>query len=89
MDNNTNGLIDGVVPVLEGDDHEAAMFREGADYTLLSSRVAIPEANVTTPQQAYVQVLSRVGATNFRDAHDRDMIRDVINQQPGFVERGE
>lgn len=87
MDNNTNGLIDGVVPVLEGGDHEAAMFQadEGL-YTLLASRVPIPAANVSSAEQAYVQVLSRAGATNFRDAHDRDMIRDVINQQPGFIE---
>ncbi len=85
MDNNTDGLINGVVPVLEGDSHEAAMYRVGASYTLLGSRIPIPEANVTTAQQAYVQVLSRVGATNVRDAHDRDMIRDVINQQPGHI----
>ncbi|QEG36440.1 pectate lyase family protein [Bythopirellula goksoeyrii] len=85
MDNNTDGMINGVVPVLEGGSHEAAMFRTGADYTLLGSRVPIPEANVTSAQQAYVQVLSRAGATNFRDAHDRDMIRDVINQQPGQI----
>ena len=86
MDNNTDGLVNGVVPVLEGDDHEAAMFREGASYTLLGSRVSVlPETNVTTADQAYVHVLSRAGATNFRDAHDRDMIRDVINQQPGHI----
>lgn len=87
MDNNTNGLLDGVVPVLEGDDHQAAMFREGADYTLLASRVNIPPvSNQLTAQQAYVQVLSRAGVTNYRDTHDRDMIRDVINQQPGHIE---
>ncbi len=86
MDNNTDGLLNGVVPVLEGDDHEASMFRQGGSYTLLSSRVPVPAANVTTAQRAYVQVLSRAGATNFRDAHDRDMVRDVINQQPGFIE---
>lgn len=86
MDNNTNGLLDGVVPALEGDDHDAAMFREGASYTLLNNRVNIPATNVSSAQQAYVQVLSRAGVANFRDAHDRDMIRDVINQQPGFLE---
>jgi hypothetical protein len=86
MDNNTDGLINGVVPALEGDSHTAAMFRTGASYTLLNSRVPLTPTNVTTAQRAYVNVLSRAGATNFRDAHDRDMVRDVINQQPGFIE---
>jgi hypothetical protein len=86
MDNNTDGLDNGAAPLLEGDDHEASMFRQGQSYTLLNARVPVPAANVTTAKQAYIQVLSRVGATNFRDAHDRDMIRDVINQQPGYIE---
>jgi pectate lyase len=86
MDNNTDGLVNGVVPALEGDDHDAAMFRQGQSYTQLNARVPLPATNVTSAQQAYVQVLSRVGTTNFRDAHDRDMIRDVMNQQPGYID---
>jgi hypothetical protein len=86
MDNNTDGKIDGVVPVLEGGSHDAAMFQTGGEYTLLSSRVPIPAANMSTAEQAYIQVLSRAGASNFRDVHDRDMVRDVINQQPGYIE---
>jgi hypothetical protein len=85
IDNNTDGEINGILAPLEGDDHDAAIFREDASYTLLGARVPVPEANVSSAAQAYVQVLSRAGATNFRDAHDRDMIRDVINQQPGFI----
>ncbi len=85
MDTDTDGEINGILAPLEGDDHDAAIFRTDADYTLLASRVPVPESNVTDAKQAYVQVLSKAGATNYRDAHDRDMIRHVINQQPGLV----
>ncbi len=85
VDNNTDGTIDGYAAPLEGGSHDGAIFRTGSSYTLLDSRVNIPEANVSSAEQAYVQVLSRAGAINYRDAHDRDMIRDVINQQPGYI----
>ncbi len=85
MDTDTDGEINGILAPLEGDDHDPAIFRIDAPYTLLPSRVPVPESNVTSAEQAYVQVLSRAGATNYRDAHDRDMIRNVMNQQPGLV----
>jgi hypothetical protein len=85
VDNNTDGTINGFAAPLEGGQHDGSVFRTGASYTLLDSRIDIPAANVSTANQAYIQVLSRAGAINYRDAHDRDMIRNVINQQPGYI----
>jgi hypothetical protein len=85
VDNNNDGTINGVVPLLEGGSHDAAIFHDGQSYTLLPSRVNVPQTNVMTANKAYVHVLSRAGAATYRDAHDRDMIYSVINQQPGFI----
>jgi hypothetical protein len=86
IDNNTDGTINGILAPLEGDDHDASIFRQGASYTLLGSRVNVRPTNVMSAEKAYVHVLSRAGAATYRDAHDRDMVYDAINQQPGFIE---
>ncbi len=56
-------------------------------YTLSPTRFStnLPQVTTHTAEQAYIHVLSRAGAVNYRDAHDRDMIRSVMNQEGGHV----
>jgi pectate lyase len=81
MDIVRDGILNGT-PV-EGNN----VFRPGGEWTLSPTRYGtnLPEIAPHTAQQAYVHVLSRAGAFNFRDAHDRDMIYQIMNQEVGHL----
>ena len=73
MDRN-DGLYDPVP--MEGE----AFFRPGDAHTLMPTRFNYPEVAASSAQQAYIEVLSRAGAVNYRDPVDRQLIRSVMNQ---------
>ena len=60
-----------------------------SDTNLMSGRFdgggVLHEVTTHTAERAYIHALTRTGAVNYRDAHDRDMIRSIINQQPGHI----
>jgi hypothetical protein len=65
-----------------------AVFTSG-DKTIVGARFDIngtPEVTTYSAQQAYIQVLSRAGASNYRDSIDRRTIRTVFNHLPGHIE---
>lgn len=62
---------------------EATVFDPGDSYTLFASRLSpaeLPLVNTLSANGAYIQVLSRAGAVNYRDPVDRQLIRSVMNQ---------
>jgi hypothetical protein len=63
----------------------AENFQASAVWTPLAERVPLPQVATTDAVQAYVQVLSRAGATRYRDAVDRRVVRTVFNQQDGHL----
>jgi hypothetical protein len=81
MDIVRDGVLNGVA--VNGND----VFRPGGEWTLSETRYGanLPQINPHTAQQAYVHVLSRAGAVNFRDPHDRDMIYQIMNQEVGHL----
>jgi pectate lyase len=77
-----DGLLDGVA--VDGN----AVFRPGGAYTLFPSRMSpaqLPEVATHTASEAYLHVLSRAGAVNYRDPVDRKLIRSVMNQLEGSI----
>jgi pectate lyase len=69
-----DGLFDPVVLVGE------EFFRPGDAHTLMPSRFSFSNVAASSAHQAYVDVLTRAGAMNYRDPVDRQLIRSVINQ---------
>lgn len=72
-----DGLLDGA-----GVD-EDGVFRPGGAYTLYPSRLSaaqLPAVATHSASEAYLHVLSRAGAVNYRDPVDRQLIRSVMNQ---------
>jgi hypothetical protein len=66
----------------------SAAFRSGNAYTLFPSRLSaaqLPEVVTHTASEAYLHVLSRAGAVNYRDPVDRQLIRSVMNQLEGSI----
>lgn len=78
-----DSVRDGVV---NGSAVDGAAVFEGTinvDYTLSGTRLnpaELPEINTHSASDAYIQVLSRAGAVNYRDPVDRELIRTVMNQ---------
>jgi hypothetical protein len=68
-----DGLFDPML--LVGED----FFRPGDDHTLMPTRFTFSEVPATSAELAYIRVLSRAGALNYRDPVDRQLIRSVIN----------
>ncbi|QDV71981.1 DNRLRE domain-containing protein [Botrimarina mediterranea] len=72
-----DGLLDGAA--VDGD----GVFRPGGAYTLFPSRLSaaqLPVVATHSASEAYLHVLSRAGAINYRDPVDRQLIRSVMNQ---------
>jgi hypothetical protein len=71
-----NGLVDG--SAVNG----SQVFGAGDPYTLSPIRfdAGLPQVQTHSAAGAYVQVLSRAGAVNFRDPVDRRLIHSVMNQ---------
>jgi pectate lyase len=63
-----------------------AVFRPGGAWTLMPSRFDYPPVTTYAAEQAYIQVMSRAGANNYRDAIDKRTIRTVFNHLPGFID---
>jgi pectate lyase len=58
----------------------------GGSFTLLSQRVNLPQVTTTDARTAYINVLSHAGATQYRDAVDRRIVRGVINQFGSIID---
>ena len=54
--------------------------------TLLSQRVALPQVTTTDARTAYVNVVSHAGASLYRDAIDRRIVRGVLNQFGSIID---
>jgi pectate lyase len=80
MDSDQDLLLDGN-PV-----NGNAVFRPGGAWTLMPSRFDYPPVTTYAADQAYIQVMSRAGANNYRDAIDKRTIRTVFNHLPGFID---
>ena len=82
MDTDRDILLDGA-PV-----NGSAVFQPepGPQFTIDPTRFDLPLVNSHTAEQAYIQVLSRAGANNYRDAIDRRTTRSVLNNLPGQIE---
>jgi len=78
-DSSKNGIIDGT-PANSG-----SRLVDG-QYTPVSQRFNLPQVQTTDAQQAYIQVLSRAGASNYRDSVDRRVIQDVMEQQGAILD---
>lgn len=71
-DANDNRYLDGV-----------ATSGLSGSYTSMAHRFDLPAVQTTDARQAYIQVLSRVGANVARDPVDRRIVRQVMNQAAG------
>jgi pectate lyase len=58
----------------------------GGAITLLSQRVNLPQVTTTDARTAYINVLSHAGATQYRDAADRRIVRGVLNQFGAIID---
>jgi hypothetical protein len=52
----------------------------------LASPAPLPSVTTLTAPEAYIQVMSRAGANNYRDTIDRRTIRTVMNHLPGHID---
>jgi pectate lyase len=78
-DSDKDGILDGT-PANSG-----TRLVNGA-YTPASQPFDIAPVQTTDARQAYIQVLSRGGASGYRDAVDRRIVRDVMNQKGAIID---
>jgi pectate lyase len=78
-DTSKNGIIDGT-PANSG-----SRLVDGT-YTSVSQRFDLPQVQTTDAPQAYIQVLSRAGASIFRDSVDRRVIQNVMEQRGAIID---
>lgn len=82
VDWNRDGILNGV-PATQAD-----VVRSSHTYIQENARLfphLLPEINTQTAEQAYVHVLSRAGASRYRDSVDHRLIRSVLNHMPGQI----
>ncbi len=82
MDADRDLVLDGALAANSG---TPAVFNSGAK-TLLGARVDLPQVTTYSGEQAYIQVMSRAGANNYRDSIDKRTIRSVFNHLPGKID---
>jgi hypothetical protein len=83
VDWNRDGILNGTAATASD------VVRTGHAYTNETSRLfpeLLPETNMKTAQQAYIQVLSRAGVTNYRDPIDHRAIRSALNHMGDQIE---
>ena len=78
LDRDKNGILDGTAAT-------GTRLMNGA-FTNSPSRFNLPEVTTFDATQAYIQVLSRAGASYFRDPVDRRLIRNVMNQKGAIID---
>lgn len=76
-DNNKNGVLDETVAT--------GNRLVSGTYTPLAQRVDLPQVTTTDARGAYIQVLSHAGATKYRDAADRRIVRGAMNQTGAMI----
>jgi pectate lyase len=64
----------------------ASVFRPGSTFTLMPARFDLPQVTTHSAEQAYVQVISRAGASRHRDEIDLRTLRTVMNHLPGQIQ---
>ncbi len=83
VDMNRDGILNGM-PAAEGD-----VVRPNHTYIAEPARLfpaLLPEVDTHTAPQAYVHVLSRAGASQYRDAVDHRLVRSFMNHMPGQID---
>jgi pectate lyase len=82
VDFDRDGILDGAVATA------GQVVRPSHTYIAEPARLFpldLPMVNTSSAQDAYVQVLSRAGASHYRDSVDHRLVRSLVNQMTGQI----
>jgi hypothetical protein len=80
MDMDRDLVLDGAAAT------ETQVMRPGRVWGTLGTPAPLPPVTTLPAPEAYIQVMSRAGANNYRDSIDRRTIRTVMNHLPGHID---